>query len=67
LRTAFVILLYVLFSYLVNRDARAHGKKARVTTLGSVPRGKTIFKIKDGFTYALQDSSMHECPRSQRK
>ncbi|KAF1840480.1 sulfate permease [Cucurbitaria berberidis CBS 394.84] len=36
LRTAFVILLYVLFSYLVNRH---HRKKPKVTTLGSVPRG----------------------------
>lgn len=42
LRTAFVILLYVLFSYLVNRDARTHHRKPRVTTLGSVPRGKSI-------------------------
>lgn len=36
LRTAFVILLYVLISYLVNRN---HRSKPLVTTLGSVPRG----------------------------
>lgn len=39
LRTAFVILLYVLFSYLVNRHHRANGTKPRISTLGSVPRG----------------------------
>lgn len=36
LRTAFVILLYVLISYLANRNHRAHPKFA---TLGNVPRG----------------------------
>lgn len=36
LRTVFVILLYVLISYLVNRN---HRKKPRVSTLGHVPRG----------------------------
>jgi len=45
LRTAFVILLYVLFSYLVNRHNRADGTKPRVTTLGSVPRGKQFVTI----------------------
>ncbi|KAI8940075.1 hypothetical protein NX059_003794 [Plenodomus lindquistii] len=39
LRTAFVILLYVLFSYLANRDHRANGTKPVIKTLGSVPRG----------------------------
>ncbi|KAF1946250.1 sulfate permease [Clathrospora elynae] len=39
LRTAFVILLYVLFSYLVNRGHRANGTKPVITTLGTVPRG----------------------------
>ncbi|KAF2186926.1 sulfate permease-like protein [Zopfia rhizophila CBS 207.26] len=36
LRTAFVILLYILVSYLVNRN---HRKKPRISTLGHVPRG----------------------------
>lgn len=40
LRTAFVILLYVLFSYLVNRHHKANGTKPKITTLGTVPRGK---------------------------
>lgn len=40
LRTAFVILLYVLFSYLVNRHHRANHTKPVITTLGTVPRGK---------------------------
>ncbi len=47
LRTAFVILLYVLFSYLVNRHHKAKGTKTKITTLGYVPRGKItrlIFK-----------------------
>jgi len=39
LRTAFVILLYVLFSYLVNRHHRANGTKPKIATLGTVPRG----------------------------
>jgi solute carrier family 26 (sodium-independent sulfate anion transporter), member 11 len=36
LRTAFVILLYTLISYLVNRH---HRKKPRISILGTVPRG----------------------------
>lgn len=36
LRTAFVILLYVLISYLANRN---HRKKPLFSTLGTVPRG----------------------------
>ncbi|CAO2656980.1 Nn.00g057830.m01.CDS01 [Neocucurbitaria sp. VM-36] len=39
LRTAFVILLYVLFSYLANRHHKANGTKTQITTLGAVPRG----------------------------
>lgn len=39
LRTAFVLLLYILISYLVNKD---HRKKPRISVLGSVPRGKTV-------------------------
>jgi sodium-independent sulfate anion transporter 11 len=37
LRTAFVILLYVLISYLVNRH---HRKEPKFTIVGKVPRGK---------------------------
>jgi sodium-independent sulfate anion transporter 11 len=40
LRTVFVILLYVLISYLVNRGHRANGTKPKISTLGNVPRGK---------------------------
>ncbi|OAL07651.1 sulfate permease-like protein [Phaeosphaeriaceae sp. SRC1lsM3a] len=39
LRTAFVILLYVLFSYLVNRHHRANKTKPKISTIGNVPRG----------------------------
>jgi sodium-independent sulfate anion transporter 11 len=39
LRTAFVILLYILISYLCNRHHRANGTKPIFTTLGTVPRG----------------------------
>jgi sodium-independent sulfate anion transporter 11 len=39
LRTAFVILLYVLFSYLVNRHHKANKTKTKISTLGDVPRG----------------------------
>lgn len=41
LRTAFVILLYTMISWLVNRHHRAT-KNNRFTILGSVPRGKNI-------------------------
>lgn len=40
LRTAFVILLYILVSYLCNRSHRADGTDPIFTTLGNVPRGK---------------------------
>ena len=39
LRTAFVILLYVLISYLCNREHRKNGTPAIFATLGDVPRG----------------------------
>jgi sodium-independent sulfate anion transporter 11 len=39
LRTVFVILLYILFSYLANREHKANGTKPIITTLGTVPRG----------------------------
>ncbi|KNG46475.1 sulfate permease 2 [Stemphylium lycopersici] len=39
LRTVFVILLYILFSYLANREHRANGTPPVVKTLGTVPRG----------------------------
>jgi solute carrier family 26 (sodium-independent sulfate anion transporter), member 11 len=39
LRTAFVILLYILFSYLVNRHHKANKTKTKISTLGDVPRG----------------------------
>ncbi|KAF2647902.1 sulfate permease-like protein [Lophiostoma macrostomum CBS 122681] len=39
LRTAFVILLYILISYLANRSHKAAGKKPIFATLGTVPRG----------------------------
>jgi sodium-independent sulfate anion transporter 11 len=39
LRTVFVILLYILFSYLANRSHKANGTKPIISTLGNVPRG----------------------------
>ena len=53
LRTSFVILLYVLFSYLVNRDHKKHGTKPRITTLGVVPRGKNTFRATGYITYGI--------------
>lgn len=41
LRTVFVILLYTLISWLVNKDK----KKPLFKILGSVPRGKSIFQV----------------------
>jgi sodium-independent sulfate anion transporter 11 len=45
LRTAFVILLYILFSYLVNRHHRANKTKPRISTLGNVPRGMLFLNL----------------------
>jgi sodium-independent sulfate anion transporter 11 len=42
LRTAFVILLYVLISYLCNRSHRSNGTDPIFDTLGDVPRGKGV-------------------------
>jgi sodium-independent sulfate anion transporter 11 len=39
LRTAFVILLYILFSYLANRHHKANKTKPKISTIGNVPRG----------------------------
>jgi sodium-independent sulfate anion transporter 11 len=44
LRTAFVILLYVLFSYLVNRHHKANKTKTKISTLGDVPRGLFVMQ-----------------------
>lgn len=43
LRTAFVILLYTLISYLVNRHHRTPAKANRFAITGAVPRGKVEF------------------------
>lgn len=40
LRMAFVILLYILISWLVNRHVKGDAKKAKFKILGRVPRGK---------------------------
>lgn len=40
LRMAFVILLYILISYLANRNVKGDAKKAKFKILGKVPRGK---------------------------
>jgi len=40
LRMAFVILLYILISYLANRNVKGDAKKAKFRILGKVPRGK---------------------------
>lgn len=45
LRTAFVILLYIFISYLVNRHHRGKGKKPLFTTLGNVPRGMPTHEL----------------------
>jgi sodium-independent sulfate anion transporter 11 len=59
LRTAFVILLYVLFSYLANRHHKANHTKPVITTLGSVPRGNTIQTIR--FCTTLTPSRIPAC------
>ena len=65
LRTAFVILLYVLFSYLANRGHRANGTKPKITTLGTVPRGKILLTMIKRFTYIYQVSNMLAFRRSR--
>ncbi|KAJ4310601.1 hypothetical protein N0V94_008358 [Neodidymelliopsis sp. IMI 364377] len=39
LRMAFVILLYIMISYLANRHVKGNAKKAKFKILGKVPRG----------------------------
>ena len=43
LRMAFVILLYILISWLVNRHVKGDAKKAKFKILGRVPRGKSSY------------------------
>lgn len=43
LRMAFVILLYILISWLVNRNVKGDAKKAKFKVLGKVPRGKCMY------------------------
>lgn len=59
LRIAFVLLLYVLISWLVNRHVNGNAKKAKFKILGTVPSGKFPFdKLRAyGFTDPPQVSS----------
>jgi sodium-independent sulfate anion transporter 11 len=63
LRTAFVILLYVLFSYLANRHHRANGTKPKISTLGSVPRGE--FAQKHQHPALLTPPRIQACSHTQ--
>ena len=65
LRTVFVILLYILFSYLANREHRANGTKPIITTLGTVPRGKMLLNLDKYHYLHCQDSNTHAYPRSR--
>jgi sodium-independent sulfate anion transporter 11 len=65
LRTVFVILLYILFSYLANREHKANGTKPIITTLGTVPRGKMLLNLDQIHYLQLQDSNTLAYPRSQ--
>lgn len=65
LRTVFVILLYILFSYLANREHKANGTKPIITTLGTVPRGKMLLHLDQIHYLQLQDSNTLAYPRSQ--
>lgn len=42
LRIAFVLLLYILISWLVNRHVKGNAKLAKFKILGTVPRGKFL-------------------------
>ncbi|KAF2869542.1 sulfate permease-like protein [Massariosphaeria phaeospora] len=58
LRTSFVILLYVLISYLVNRN---HRKKPLFSTIGTVPRGFKHARV-PGITSEIVSSFSGELP-----
>jgi sodium-independent sulfate anion transporter 11 len=45
LRMAFVILLYILISWLANRHVKGDAKKAKFKILGRVPRGESVLQI----------------------
>jgi hypothetical protein len=67
LRTAFVILLYVLFSYLVNRHHRANKTTPKISTIGNVPRGKHDQETNLLYiAHIYQVSSMLACHTSPR-
>jgi solute carrier family 26 (sodium-independent sulfate anion transporter), member 11 len=57
LRMAFVIVLYILISYLANRNVK-DAKKAKFKILGRVPRGRYSTHFQGGYAKTLQASNM---------
>lgn len=69
LRTAFVILLYTMISWLVNRHHRAT-KNNRFKITGPVPRGKKLSRLlREGGVWLTQYSRVPKCrcPHYQQK
>ena len=64
LRTAFVILLYTMISWLVNMN---HRDKPSFKILGEVPRGKLSKRFPWSFTYQEIQASSMPVPRSLRQ
>ena len=65
LRMAFVILLYTLISFLVNRHIKGNASKAKFKILGTVPRGKS--QLYNYFCRTLvTDTLIHRLPARWR-
>ena len=64
LRTAFVILLYILISYLMNRH---HRKKPIIKILGVVPRGLSPERVSSIDLLQLHRFPTCSCPNNQQK
>jgi sodium-independent sulfate anion transporter 11 len=65
LRMAFVILLYILISYLVNRKVKGDAKKAKFRILGKVPRGIESCKHQE-LSLTQPRLSTYGCPNSKQ-
>lgn len=59
LRMAFVILLYIMISWLANRNIK-DAKKAKFRILGKVPRGGLVYRRSQSITKATQVSNTQE-------
>ena len=58
---AFVILLYIMISYVSNRHVK-DAKKAKFKILGRVPRGKSLLRPTTTHAHSCQQASSTRVP-----